>query len=115
MHLGKQFPSHSKPKKPGGQGSSQVSPKYLLLHSEIPIVYTKSCKLYKLEIKKPTPHYYENENKYVVSHWIKFDVSILLFDSGLNIVNVAEPRTSSFYEFVKTVCTPDFHTVQFKC
>lgn len=39
---------------------------------------------------------------------MKFDVSIILFDAGLNIVKVVEARTSSFFGFVKKVCTPYF-------
>lgn len=35
VHLGKHFPPHFKPKEPGGQGSSQESPKNPALHSEI--------------------------------------------------------------------------------
>lgn len=42
---------------------------------------------------------------------MKFDVSIILFDAGLNICKVVESRItlcSSFFEFVKKVCTQDF-------
>lgn len=39
---------------------------------------------------------------------MKFDVSIILFDAGLNICKVVESRISSFFEFVKKDCTQDF-------